>query len=136
MKGGLLVSLMMGCTLMTVASSSVLAQSGQNLQSLPNGDYFFGEASSPAEAGAGYVVFRKTGGKIAGLFYQQGEQNIKFCFAGTDKVSGNKDVSQEKPVSTTGETSLADSLGLEGLFKLRFDQLPDAAAKSFQECVK
>lgn len=114
----------------------VLAQSEPNVQSLPDGDYFYGDAPTPNEPGAGYLVFRKAGSSIKGLFYQQGE-NLQFCFTGTDKLSTTKGVSEGKPVPSSrgGEFSPSQSLGLAGLFKLRFDQLPDAAARNYQQCV-
>jgi hypothetical protein len=83
------------------------------------------------------MVFRKTGSSIVGLFYQQGE-NLQFCFTGTEQLSTTKGVSEAKPVpsSSVAESSLSQSLGLGRLYKLRFDQLPDALAKNYQQCVQ
>ena len=95
MKTRSLLSLAIGITIITIAYSPVLAEVDRTIQQLADGDYFYGETPTPNQAEAGYLVFRKTGSNIAGLFYQQGT-NLSFCFQGTTKPNSTKSVTKRQ----------------------------------------
>lgn len=136
MKGRLQLGSLIGLTLMLLACSSVLATSEPSFQSLPDGDYFYGDAPTPNKPGAGYMVFRKAGSSMRGLFYQEAG-NLQFCFTGKDQLSIVQRVGQGHSVldSSGGEPSSSESL-VPKLFKLKFEQLPDTAAKNYQQCIR
>lgn len=65
-------------------TNAKLAQSRQTIQSLPNGNYLYGEVSSPNKVGGKYVVFRKSGNMVTGLSYTR-NSGENYCFTGTVK---------------------------------------------------
>jgi len=67
-------------------SDSTVAQSRQTIQSLPDGDYLYGEVSYPNQGGRKYVIFSKSGNVITGFKYTRNTDAIS-CFQG--KVNSN-----------------------------------------------
>jgi hypothetical protein len=63
-------------------SDSTVAQSRQTIQSLPDGDYLYGEVSYPNQGGRKYVIFRKSGNVITGLEYTRNTDALS-CFQGS-----------------------------------------------------
>lgn len=67
-------------------SDSTVAQSRQTIQSLPDGDYLYGEVSYPNQGGRKYVIFRKSDNVITGFKYTRNTDAIS-CFQG--RVNSN-----------------------------------------------
>lgn len=139
MKGKSLLSLIIGLTVATFSSASVLAQPRQTLQSLRNGDYFYGESSTPNQPGERYIVLRKTGRTIIGHDYREQTDEWE-CFRGTvSRNSINKVTaasSQESDEISQLEFYPTRSKDLSQFSPIRSNRLPSKARENLQSCTQ
>ncbi|WP_293332799.1 hypothetical protein [Microcoleus sp. CAWBG58] len=66
----------------SVASLPLLAQSIPTIQSLPNGDYFYGQAGEANKIGTEYIFLRKASNTVTAFAYTRNTGN-RSCFRGT-----------------------------------------------------
>src|SRR6476469_7455466 len=137
MKGKSLLSLIIGLTVTTFSSASVLAQPRQTLQSLSNGEYFYGESSTPNRSGERYIVFRKTGRTIIGYDYRDTTDEWE-CFRG--RISRNSITnitaasSQESDEISQLQFYQTRPKDLSQLSPIRSNRLPSKARENLQYC--
>ncbi|MEG4087948.1 hypothetical protein [Microcoleus sp. Pol12B4] len=144
-----ILSLMVGLTVVGVASVSVLAQGQspsisqrtptegdgkQTIQSLPDGKYLYGRVIDPKQPDM-RVVFRKIGNTITGIKYNFGKIE---CFQGTTQRNTITNTifpnaSRDGKLSFVGGGS--NLLG-ENSYRLRLEEAPDEVRRSLEGCIK
>jgi hypothetical protein len=137
MKGKSLLSLIVGLTVTTSSSASVLAQPRQTLQSLSNGEYFYGESSKPNRLGERYIVFRKTGRTIIGYDYYE-KSDAWECFRGTVSRNSITNItaasSQESDEINQLQFYPTRPKELSQFSPIRSNRLPSKARENLQYC--
>ncbi len=142
---GLIARLVMSMAIAMVElnsiSSSALSASKPTLQSLPNGDYFYGESRSPNISGARYLIFRKHGQIIIGRNYIDHSDEWT-CFRGkanglkiTNITAGIQPIPVDKG-SVSWEFSPSVAIDLSKFSRLLFNQAPANMKQGFQTCVQ
>lgn len=66
----------------SVASLPIRAQSIPTIQSLPNGDYFYGQAGEANKIGTEYIFLRKASNTVTAFGYKRNTSD-RYCFRGT-----------------------------------------------------
>lgn len=100
-----------------VASLPILAESISTIESLPNGDYFYGQAGQANKIGTEYIFLRKASNTATGFGYTRNTGD-RYCFRGT--INSN----------TIIDATLIDFT--DGPAKHTFSQIPSIDLKSFQ----
>ncbi|MCL1463831.1 hypothetical protein [Argonema galeatum] len=137
-KHQLFFNFALGLTIATCTASLVLAQPQQTLQSLLNGDYFYGESSTPDRPGDRYLIIRKTGRTIIGRDYHS-ETDDWYCFKGT--------ASRNRIINVTAAAPLAEDnpklqfgagrpIELNNLRRLNFNLVTSNNKTNFQSCIQ
>jgi hypothetical protein len=68
--------------ILSATSLPILAQSTLTIESLPNGDYFYGQAGKPNQLGTEYIFLRKSSNTATAFGYQRNTSD-RYCFRGT-----------------------------------------------------
>jgi hypothetical protein len=111
----------------------------RGLENLPDGEYFYGQSPTPDAPGQLYVVFRKTANSMSGLKYAFQTDNSG-CFQGI--AQGEKVVNLQGAYAQPSRDGLQwsmeqnlEPLDLTGFHSIGFENIPDYAQQSFQQCV-
>lgn len=80
------LSFTINLAIFSAASLPILAQSTPTIESLPNGDYFYGQAGEANKIGTEYIFLRKSSNIVTGFAYTRNTGN-RSCFRGTVKSS-------------------------------------------------
>lgn len=134
-----LVGLFLCIVLANFSSSLTPAEAKQTVESLPDGNYFYGESSDPRESGADYVVFRKINDTVIGVSYKYQTDAVS-CFQGKADQNAVTNMTVVTPeLGNSGATEESDSSGhtmdLTGFNKLRVDQAPQGNP-NLQKCLQ
>jgi len=112
-------------------------QANRRIQSLPDGDYFYGTSRVPNKSGSDYLIFRKKGNKVTGMRYPvPGETS---CFTGTARVGAITNVTSEfVELGEGGKRQFIRerNINLTSYYKLRWNQAPNGGTKLIRECTK
>jgi hypothetical protein len=76
------LSFTINLAIFSAASLPILAQSIPTIESLPNGDYFYGQASQANQVGTEYIFLRKASNTVTGFGYTRNTGD-RYCFRGT-----------------------------------------------------
>lgn len=114
-------------------------QPNQEIKSLPDGDYFYGESPEYDQPGSKYLVFRKSGNLIIGQEYFL-QTDSSHCFRGTAEVNSinNVKIAYSEPSNEEFKWSFGelDSIKISQLYQLSWEKVPEFAATNLQECLK
>ncbi|MEK0195551.1 MAG: hypothetical protein EAZ78_03650 [Oscillatoriales cyanobacterium] len=100
----------------SAASLPILAQSIPTIETLPNGDYFYGQAGEANKIGTEYIFLRKASNTATGFGYTRNTGD-RYCFRGT--INSN----------TIIDATLIDFT--DGPAKHTFSQIPSIDLSSF-----
>ena len=76
------LSFTINLAIFSAASLPILAQSTPTIESLPNGDYFYGQAGEANKIGTEYIFLRKASNTVTGFAYTRNTGD-RYCFRGT-----------------------------------------------------
>lgn len=94
-----LLSFTINLAMFSAASLPILAESIPTIQSLPNGDYFYGQASQANQVGIEYIFLRKSSNTATGFGYKRNTGD-GYCFRGT--INSNTIISATLIAFTNG----------------------------------
>lgn len=77
-----LLSFTINLAIFSAASLPILAESMPTIESLPNGDYFYGQAGQANKIGTEYIFLRKSSNTATGFGYAR-NTGYRYCFRGT-----------------------------------------------------
>ncbi|MFB2923453.1 hypothetical protein ACE1CB_33830 [Aerosakkonema sp. BLCC-F2] len=114
-----------------------IKQSRQTVQSLANGNYFYGKSRLPNRQDVDYLVFRKIGNTAIGFKYRYREEG--YCLRGTIRGNMISNVTREYAIGlgSVPELRRGDPIDLATYNRLNFNQVPNDsnARRRLQECV-
>lgn len=109
----------------------------QTIQSLPNGDYFYGASPHPDSIGSWYLIFRKSNNLVTGLQYYNNKSG-NLCFRGTANLNKITDITKADFIKATNRWVLSHGkpLDLDRLYKISFNQADNGTRKGFLHCIQ
>lgn len=147
MKVRSLVCFMVGLAILGASSLPVVAQvyqkdstkqSRQAIQSLPDGNYFYGQSRSLNQIGSTYLVFRKTGTNIIGIIFEYASEYR--CFRGTARSNTITNVTESYvELGDEGKRFFVTkgNKDLSSYHRLRFSNTDNPKTrKQLQECIQ
>ena len=119
-------------------SAVILAQSTPTIESLPNGDYFYGQAGRANQVGTEYIFLRKASNTVTGFGYTRNTGN-RYCFRGTVKsstITNGTYISFEEGEHEQPTFSQFPSLDLSSFYRLNGSDSQVNTKQRLTQCIE
>ncbi|WP_293153838.1 MULTISPECIES: hypothetical protein [unclassified Microcoleus] len=131
------LSFTINLVIFSAASLPILAQSTPTIESLPNGDYFYGQTSKTNQPGKEYIFLRKSKKTVTGFGYQR-NTSYRYCFRGN--INANTMIDPTVIEFTDGPAGhkfyQIKSIDLNGFQRLNGSDIQVNGKQRLTECIK